>query len=136
MPSPIANFFIKAIVRSPLHPFLGPTFAVIAVKGPGDGKYTVVTYRNRTWWRNLREGQPALLTASGKTISVVGRITEASNEVVNGLADYFRQYPAHAKYCEVKLGTDGEPVPADLEKAASQRILVRLTAAPDLRRAS
>jgi hypothetical protein len=144
MPSPIANFFIKAIVRSPLHRLLGHGFAVIAVTGsrtgkvystpinvaPSDGGYTVVTYRTRTWWRNLRGGRPALLTAAGRTVPVVGRIIETSNEVVNGLAEYFRQYPGYARYFEVKLDADGKPALADLEKAASQRVLVQLTPAP------
>lgn len=141
MPSKISNFFVKGILRSPLHPLLGPRFAVIAVTGVKTGKsfatpinitscdggYMVVSRRNRTWWRNLRGGRSGLLTASGKTLPVVGRVIEEPTEVVAGLDDYLQHHPGHARYFQVKLDSDGRPLAADLEEAAKQRIIVRLT---------
>jgi hypothetical protein len=80
MPSSIGNFFIKAIVNSPLHPLLGDRFAVITVDGRktgkqysspinvtrDDGMFTATSLRNRTWWRNLRGGRLAKLRVSGQ----------------------------------------------------------------------
>jgi deazaflavin-dependent oxidoreductase (nitroreductase family) len=140
MPPPIANFFIKGIVQSPLHGLLGPSFAVVAVAGTrtgkvyktpinisqNDGGYTVVSYRSRTWWRNLRGGKAAQLTTSGKTFPVVGHVIDSPADVAAGLADYFRRHPAYARYFEVRLSPEGKPLKADLEKAASQRVLIQL----------
>jgi hypothetical protein len=73
MPSSLDNFFIKTLIISPLHPLLDESFAVITVTGRRTGKpittpinivcvdsvLTVVSMRDRTWWRNLRKGRPA-----------------------------------------------------------------------------
>jgi len=73
MPGSFGNFFMKAILNSPLHGLLGDSFAVITVTGHKTGRaistpvnvsfadncYTVVSTRDRTWWRNLRGDVPA-----------------------------------------------------------------------------
>ena len=80
MPSAIGNSFIKTLVKSPLHVLAGKGLAVIIVKGRKTGKsfetpinvipigetLTVVSFRKRTWWRNLRGGRPAQLQHAGK----------------------------------------------------------------------
>ncbi len=67
MPSPIGNFFVKAIVNSPFHSLLGDSIAVISVDGWKTGRrvstpinvrreldgWIVISMRKRTWWRNL-----------------------------------------------------------------------------------
>jgi len=140
MPSPIANFFIKTIVHSPLNPILGSSFAVISVRSLKTGKlcstpinvtarngeYIVISYRRRTWWRNLRSGKPAELTAGGSTFPVTGKVVEGPNEVMSGLAKYFRQYPGYAKYFNVRLAKNGRPAEADLRSAAATRVIIRL----------
>ena len=140
MPSPIGNFFIKAIVNSPLHGLLGDSFAVITLTGRKSGRrfstpinvkadeggWTVVSSRERTWWRNLRQGRTALLRVGGKQAAVQGEIVEAPADVRAGLADYFRRYPAYAKYFAVPLGADGQPESAALEHAARERVIIRL----------
>ena len=80
MPSPLANFFMKSLINSPLHSLLGENFAVITVTGrktgkpittpvntlPVDGILTVLSQRDRTWWRNLRGGRMAQLRRAGQ----------------------------------------------------------------------
>jgi deazaflavin-dependent oxidoreductase (nitroreductase family) len=141
MPSPIANFFVKAIVQSPLHPILGPGFAVVTVTGCRTGRrrttpinvhtqhggYTVLSYRNRKWWRNLRREAHAQLTVKGKTFPVSATVLEEPGQVARELTDYFAEYPRYAKYFQVNLGEGGKPVPSDIKKAAAQRIVVRLS---------
>lgn len=150
MPSPIENFVIKAIVRSPLHPLLGSSFAVITVKGtktgrlystpinvaPQDEGYTVVSLRNRTWWRNLRRGQIARLRLAGRTLPVTATIFEDPTQVVEELACYFQKYPAYAKYFGVKRSDDGQPSNVDLQTAAQDRVIVQLTPSPPAGRTS
>ena len=141
MPGPISNFFMKAIINSPMHPLLGGNFAVITVEGrktgrqfstpvnvtqTGDG-FTVVSLRSRSWWRNLRGGRPAQLRVSGKRYTVRGEVLERNDEVVDGLARYFQQHPSYAKHFGVRLDDGDQPVKDDLERVAGERVMVRLT---------
>ncbi len=140
MPNAISNFFMKTIVNSPLHPLLGSNFAVITVEGRKTGKrystpinvvkegevFTVVSLKSRSWWRNLRGGRPANLRVSGHRYAVRGEVLENHGEVVTGLAHYFRQNPNYAKYYAVGLAPDGQPVKDDLDRAADERVMIRL----------
>jgi deazaflavin-dependent oxidoreductase (nitroreductase family) len=140
LPTAIGNFFIGIIINSPLHSILGDSFAVISLTGRKsgrkfstpinvadlDGELTVVSFRQRNWWRNLRGGRPALLRHGGRRYPVRGEIVEEPSEVAAGLARYFARYPAYARYFKVRLGPDGRPDGADLEAAAHERVLIRL----------
>ncbi len=142
MPGPIVNFFMKTLVNSPLHPLLGKSFAVITVTGRKTGKpietpvnvvrlggtLTVISLRNRTWWRNLRGGRTARLRHVGKRLPVRGEVVETPAEVEAGMTEYFAQYPGYAKYFNVTLGPDGKPDPRELERAAGERVLIKLQA--------
>jgi deazaflavin-dependent oxidoreductase (nitroreductase family) len=140
MPSVIGNFFIKILVNSPLHPLLGESFAVITVTGRKTGhvistpvnvsregdSYTVVSMRDRTWWRNLRGGAPASLRVGGRTITVHGEIVEDPGEVRKELQMYFQKYPDYAKYFNIKLTPEGALDPEGLQRAAEERLIIRL----------
>ena len=143
MPGPIGNFFMKAIINSPLHPLLGANFAVITVEGRKTGRlystpvnavrdgdiFTVVSLRSRSWWRNLRRGRPAKLRVSGKRYPVRGEVIEKHDEVVDGLAHFLQRHPGYAKYYGVRLASDGRPMQDDLERVADERVLIRLRSA-------
>jgi deazaflavin-dependent oxidoreductase (nitroreductase family) len=140
MPGSFGNFFMKAIINSPLHSLLGDSFAVITVTGRktgraistpvnvsrDEGSYTVVSMRDRSWWRNLRGDVPAHLRVSGKTFPVRGEIIEDSSAVREELRQYFRQRPGSAKYFNVRLTSEGEPDPEGLQHAAEERLIIRL----------
>jgi deazaflavin-dependent oxidoreductase (nitroreductase family) len=141
MPEKISNFFVSALIRSPLHIVLGDNFAVVTVQGRKTGRFystpvnvyregdafIVVSLRSRTWWRNLRGGHEARLRVSGKDIHVIGEVVNQQDEVVEGLVRYFDQYPKNARYFDVKLKSDGRPNPEDVRRIAGERLLVRLT---------
>lgn len=140
MPSAIGNWFIKAILRSPLYPLLGGSFGLITVTGRKTGavyatpvnalhdgdSFTVVSLKDRSWWRNLRGGRPATLRLSGKEHLVHARVIESGDEVADGLNEYLARHPGYAKYFKVRLTPDSQPVREDLERAAANRVLVRL----------
>ena len=146
MPGVISNFFMKAIINSPLHPLLGDNFAVITVEGRKTGRqystpvnattngdsFTVVSLRSRSWWRNLRGGRLAQLRVSGKRCTVRGEVLERRDEVIDGLARYFQQQPSYAKHFGVRLDDGGQPVKDDLERVAGERVMIRLTSAGGL----
>jgi deazaflavin-dependent oxidoreductase (nitroreductase family) len=140
MPNTFGNFFMKAIITSPFHALLGPNLALITVTGRKTGKaistpinvvrdgdaYIVISMRNRTWWRNLRGAAMAQLRAGGKTYAVRGEIAEDVEEVSAGLRRYFQQNPQYARYFDVRVASDGQADQADLQRAATERIIIRL----------
>ncbi len=146
MPNAIGNFFMKAIVNSPLHPLLGDNFAVITVEGRKTGKlystpvnvvnegdaFTVVSLKSRSWWRNLRGGRPAQLRVSGQRYSVRGEVLENHDEVVEGLACHLKRHPGYAKYFGVRLAADGQPAGDDLERVADEKVIIHLRRAQDV----
>jgi hypothetical protein len=140
MPSPLGNFFVKAIVNSPFHSLLGDSIAVISVDGWKTGRrvstpinvrraqdgWIVISMRKRTWWRNLRGGRTALLRLAGRQIPVRGEIVEARDQVIANLTDYFRHNPGLVKYFDVQLDPEGNPDPAGLEREALKRVFIKL----------
>ena len=103
MPSVLENFFMKVIINSPFHSLLGESFAVITFEGRKsgkhystpvnvarvDGEWTIVSMRERTWWRNLRGGRKAQLRVVGQRLQLRGKVVEDSTEVLAGLTNYF-----------------------------------------------
>jgi deazaflavin-dependent oxidoreductase (nitroreductase family) len=140
MPSSFSNAFIKTIVNSPLHRMLGPNFAVLTVTGRKSGKdisfpvnafrqgdfFTVITLRERNWWRNLQSEPRARLRIDGKKYEVAGEVVETQDEIIKCLRQYFCENPEVAKYFNVRLSPEGQAKPEDLEKAAAGRLVVRL----------
>jgi hypothetical protein len=141
MPTAIGNFFMKAIIRSPLHSMLGPDFAVITLRGrrtgrefslpintaaQPDGSLMVVSLRSRTWWRNLAGGAEAGLRLAGKTLRVRADIITDAGQVAAGLAEYFARNPGRAKYFDIPVSADGWPDPAQFRRVAAERVLIRL----------
>jgi deazaflavin-dependent oxidoreductase (nitroreductase family) len=141
MPGSFSNAFIKFIVNSPLHRMLGPNFAVLSVTGRKSGKtisfpvnafrqgeaYTVITLRERNWWRNLQSNHRASLRIGGRSFEVSGDVIEAETEVIEILRQYFLANPKVARYFNVRISPDGQPDSQDLAKAADGRLAVRLS---------
>ena len=112
MPSPVGNASIAAVIRSPFYQLRGDSFGLITITGRKTGwristpinvarredGYTVVSYRTRTWWKNLRGGRTGELHLAGKTIPITARILESASEVKSGPRDYFERYPAYVQY--------------------------------------
>jgi len=86
----IANPFVRALLRSPIHTMISKRVMLITAYGRKTGKpYTTpVEYRwvdgeaevrslsNRTWWRNLGEGRPVGMLLQGRTFVGHARIVE------------------------------------------------------------
>ena len=86
-----------------------------------------MSFRNRTWWRNLRGGRQAQLRVSGRQYTVRGEVLEDHGAVVDGLTRYFRQNPGFARHFGVRLAPDGESVSEDLDRAADGRVMIQLS---------
>ena len=128
------------VLDSRLHPLAGKNIAIITITGCKTGKLietpvnvvrvgralVIISFRNRTWWRNLRDGRVASLRLAGKQYSVRSEVIEAPTEVANNLKDYFTQYPGYAKYFRISLEADRSPSSQQLNALAEERVIVKL----------
>jgi hypothetical protein len=140
MPSALGNKFVKMVVNSPLHPLVGRNFAVITVTGCKTGRsietpvnvarigqsLIIISFRKRSWWKNLRDGRISRLRLSGKKYSVRSEVVETPAGVANGLKEYFSQYPRYAKHFKLDLGADQSPEPQQLNLLAKERVIIKL----------
>ncbi len=134
------NQFMIAFIRSPLGRVFGKGLAVITLMGRKTGnelsvpinliedsdKFTVISLRTRTWWRNLRGGSQATLFTMGKSLNVSGTVIETPAEVKEALSHFFIGHANMAKYFKVKFNPDGSLNVSDLENAAAERVVIKL----------
>lgn len=141
----IGNLFVSALLRSPFHAILGKNLALIRVRGrksgklistpinivPGENGYRVISLRERTWWRNLRNAPSAELLLTGKWQAVQAQVVEAPEAVFNQLQAYFQAYPQYARYFAIRLGADGQANAEDVRARAEKHLVIQLTPRPE-----
>ena len=137
------NPIMTWMLRSPLHGFLSKNTMLMTYTGRKSGKvYTIpmnyvrvsagdgdvfltTSYRQRTWWRNLRGGAMVTIRVQGEDLSAKSEVVEEDEGVVTGLETLFGAAPGMARYFEVGLDANGKPIPEDVARAASERLMVR-----------
>lgn len=134
------NVFMKWILGSPIHGMLSGNTLLITVTGRKSGRPTttpvnyvrdgnvlsVTSYRHRTWWRNLRGGAPVTVRLQGKDFHATANVIEDDVGVTQGLMAYLQKVPQFAKYYQVGLDSSGQPVAADVARAAKDRVIVHV----------
>jgi deazaflavin-dependent oxidoreductase (nitroreductase family) len=132
------NDFVTFMLRTPLHIFLGNTM-LITVTGCKTGKqYStpvgfyrdgeclwVMTSRDRTWWRNLKQGANVSLLLKGKPIHAFGEAQLDENSVEARMLDYVRQIPMAAKSLGIRMD-NRIPNEEDVRRAARGRLFVKI----------
>jgi deazaflavin-dependent oxidoreductase (nitroreductase family) len=130
--------FMSFILRSPLYPLLGDTL-LITVTGRKTGKkYTtpvgfyregnflwILSYRNRTWWRNVCGGANVEMHIRGKSKKAFAEAVLDEGEVTTRLIEYVRRIPMSAKPLGVRM-ENGEPHPEDAARLAKERMFVKV----------
>lgn len=134
------NRIISWLLRSPLHGLLSKNIMLIRVTGRKSGRiYTtpvnyvrdggilwVTSFRNRTWWRNLKGGAPVSVLLEGKELRGQGLAIVDAKDVAESLCGFFRKVPGRAKYYDVQLDPDGQPNPQDCSRAAQEHVIIRI----------
>jgi deazaflavin-dependent oxidoreductase (nitroreductase family) len=133
------NDFVKFFLRTPLYVFMGETM-LITVTGRKTGKnYTtpvgfyrdgtflwILTSRDRTWWRNVRNGAVVEMRIRGRDVSGFAEAVLDEETVSTQVMEYVRRIPISAKALGVRLREDGEPHPEDAARLAEERLFVRI----------
>ena len=126
------------LIRSPFHGLLSKNFMTLDYEWRKSGKFyrvpvnytrqgdTLVTfsYKERTWWRNLRGGAFVVVRLEGKDVPATSHVLEDEPEIVEALTNYLRQMPKMAKYFQVGLDTSGLPKDEDVHHSAVERVVV------------
>jgi hypothetical protein len=124
----LGNQLLTAILRSPLHGLASGGALLITVTGRKSGKayivpvnysrqgdvISIISRRNRTWWRNLREGAPITLRLQGRDVQGWGTVIEDDQGVVKALSTYVAQLPRVPRRYR------------DIAQAAQTRVMVQV----------
>ncbi len=128
------------LLKSPLHGMISRGVMLVTVTGCKSGRTIstptnyvcdgnilwVISWRERTWWRNLRGGAKVRVLLAGNSVEGRGQVIEEEKAVAQSLFDYYRKIPQVAKYVQVGLDTAGKPILADCERAAQKMVMVRI----------
>jgi deazaflavin-dependent oxidoreductase (nitroreductase family) len=128
------------LLKSPLHGMISKGVMLVTVTGCKSGKSIstptnyvrdgntlwVISWRDRTWWRNLRGGAKVRVLLAGKSAEGRGQVVEEEKSVAQSLFDYYRKVPSVAKYVQIGLDAAGLPVSADCGRAAQKMVVVRI----------
>jgi deazaflavin-dependent oxidoreductase (nitroreductase family) len=133
------NPIMMWVLRSPLHGMLSGSTMIITYTGRKSGKVFstpvnyvrggnllwTISFRHRTWWKNLRDS-PVALRIQGKDLTGTARAITDPQEVKTNLMAYLQKAPQVARYIGVRLDANGRPELEDVAEAAKTRVMVRV----------
>lgn len=128
------------LLKSPFHGMISKGTMLVSVKGVKSGRIIstptnylrdgntlwVISWRDRKWWRNLRGDGVVGLRLAGKDRTGCGHVIEDDKTVAQSLFAYYKKVPYYAKYVDVGLDGNNEPLRADCERAAQKMVMVRI----------
>jgi deazaflavin-dependent oxidoreductase (nitroreductase family) len=132
------NDFVKFFLRTPLRVFLGDTM-LITVTGlktgkkystpvgfyREDGNLWVLTSRNRTWWRNVKNGADVTLLLKGKPIKAFAQAELDTRAVETHMVEYIQHVPIAAKSLGIRV-ENKIPDGGDIARIAKDRLFVKI----------
>ena len=135
------NPLVIWLLRSPLHSLVDKHTMLITVIGCKSGKrYTfpvsyipdgetllVISQRDRTWWKNLRNGAQVTVFLQGHALQARGE-TFTDNEMAEKiLLLILLQVPTYQQLLHLKLDENGQPEnPESLTRLAQNHVIIRV----------
>ncbi len=132
------NDFVTFFLRTPLHVFMGNTMLITVTGRKTGNKYStpvgfyregaclwVMTSRDRTWWRNVKNGTNVTLLLKGKTVSAFAEAELNEKAVETHLLDYIRYIPLAAKSLGIRM-ENKIPNTDDISRVAKDRLFVKI----------
>ena len=129
------------LLHSPLHGLFSGNTMVIGYTGRKSGKtyhtpvsylrlgdtLLTISYKRRTWWRNMRGGASATIYLQGKDVNGRAEVIEDEQGVKEGLTAFIGANPRIARMFGVIVSADNKPESESLRLAAKDRVIVRTT---------
>jgi hypothetical protein len=136
------NDFVKFFLRTPLRAFMGNTM-LITVTGAKTGRtYStpvsfyqnggwlwIMSSRDRTWWRNVKNGAPVSVLIHGQTSTAFAEAELDEKAVETHLLDYIQHMPMAARSLKIRM-ENKKPNPEDIRRVAKDRMFVRVKPKP------
>jgi len=137
----IVNPAVRLLLASPMHGLASKSLLSITYTGRRSGRrYTTplryvrdgdlvrcFTSRDTSWWKNLQDGQEVTLRIRGSTETYCPEVIAGKPDVARSLLTaYFAAFPQDADYHDVRLDTNGKPLPDDLERASEEAVIVEM----------
>ena len=133
------NDFMSWILRSPFHGLLSKGMMLITVTGCKSGrKYTtpveyfhedgqlwVMTNRDRTWWRNLKNGAEVSLLLKRRAVAGFAELEQDVETVKIHLVEYLHHIPHAARPMGVRI-ENGSASGEDITRVAKDRLFVKI----------
>jgi hypothetical protein len=86
-----------------------------------------LSFKRRTWWRNLRGGGEVTLHLRGRDVKGHSVVIEDEQGVIEGIKAYIEANPMMGRMLGVKQDDEGHHTPESLAQAAGLRVLVKTT---------
>ena len=138
----IANPFVKALLRSPLHGIASKNVALLHFRGRKSGRefVTPLSYvrengtvcllsaHSTRWWMNLREeGTPVSIEIARETLTGKARLWDGDSEALRErVRRYLTALPRDAKVYGIKLDESKRPVEESLAEVAPELVFVEV----------
>ena len=138
----VANPFVKALLRSPLHGIASGNVALLHFRGRKSGRefVTPLSYvrekgtvcllsaHGTRWWMNLREeGTPVSLVIARETLTGKARLWDGDSEALRErVSRYLIALPRDAKVYGIKLDDSNRPVEESLAEVAPELVFVEV----------
>ena len=133
------NDFVAWVLRSPFYGLMGSGTLLITLTGRKSGKPVtlpvnfqplddalwITSLRSRLWWRNLQACPDVSLWLAGRQRAGRGEVVLDRQAVADRLARLFVLDPRLAAGLHVQM-PGGVPDPVDLQRAAEERVLVKI----------
>ena len=136
---PMLNKTLKLILRSPLHGMISKYILLITFTGRRSGKtYTtpvsyslqddqVIIFTHANWWKNLRGGATVTLRLRGREVPGMAEpIIEDKQALATRLTDHLRKSPFDARFYDVTIDQNGNPIPEEVEQAVKTVVMIRV----------
>jgi deazaflavin-dependent oxidoreductase (nitroreductase family) len=135
----VINPTVRLLLRSRLHFLWSRNLMLITFTGRKTGrKYTTpvryfkkgstihcFTSAENKWWRNLRGGAEVSLRLRGREVPFrATAIAGDPGEIATALEEFLSHFPQDAPYYGISMDRDNTPGPGELERAASETVMV------------
>jgi len=135
------NDFVTFFLRTPFRVFLANTMLITVTGCKSGKKYStpvgfyregdtlwVISNRDRTWWRNVRNGANVSLLLKGKPVQAFAQAELDEKEVETHLLSYIHQMPMLAQSLGIRI-ENKMPNAEDVARVAKDRLFIKVNPA-------
>lgn len=132
------NDFVKFFLRTPLHLLMGNTMLITVTGCKTGNRYTtpvgyyredgylwVITNRDRTWWRNLKDGANVTLHLHGKDVTGFAEVVLNEDAFGKQIREYVKHIPMSVRALGIRV-ENGVPNAEDVARLARERLFVKI----------